>query len=161
VTLTGSPAAIDSMQQVIELPDGVEVLGPVPVAGPSGPSGRPEAPGRSGSPEPSEPSRAAVVSGQSGLDGSRGSAASRGPRGAAASSVRAAPDRLFGPAQPPGQPRQPARDVDGEAPVRLLLRCTPEHASELARAVSAGASVRSARKEPGSVRVQVDPLDLI
>jgi len=50
---------------------------------------------------------------------------------------------------------------DGEPRVRLLLRSTPERAVDLARAVRAGASVRSARKERGTVRVQVDPLDLV
>jgi primosomal protein N' (replication factor Y) len=50
---------------------------------------------------------------------------------------------------------------DGEPQVRLLLRTEPSRALELAGAVRAGMSVRSARKERGSVRVQVDPLDLV
>jgi primosomal protein N' (replication factor Y) len=45
--------------------------------------------------------------------------------------------------------------------VRLLLRAPLEHGDELARAVHAGVAVRTARKEPGSVRVQRDPLDLV
>jgi primosomal protein N' (replication factor Y) len=51
--------------------------------------------------------------------------------------------------------------VPHEDDVRLLLRTPLEHGDELARAVRAGVAVRTARKEPGSVRVQRDPLDLV
>jgi primosomal protein N' (replication factor Y) (superfamily II helicase) len=69
---------------------------------------------------------------------------------------------VLGPVPVDAPPGPAARVVgDGEPQVRLLLRTEPSRAVELARAVRAGASVRSARKERGSVRVQVDPLDLI
>jgi hypothetical protein len=43
----------------------------------------------------------------------------------------------------------------------MLLRSPVEQGNELAAAVRAGVAVRPARKEPGSVRVQRDPLDLV
>jgi primosomal protein N' (replication factor Y) (superfamily II helicase) len=45
--------------------------------------------------------------------------------------------------------------------VRVLLRAALDHGDDLARAVRAGVAVRTARKEPGAVRVQRDPLDLV
>jgi hypothetical protein len=43
----------------------------------------------------------------------------------------------------------------------VLLRAPLEHGDDLAAAVRAGVAVRTARKDPGSVRVQRDPLDLV
>jgi primosomal protein N' (replication factor Y) len=45
--------------------------------------------------------------------------------------------------------------------VRVLLRAPLDAGDALMRAVRAGTAVRTARKEPGSVRVQRDPLDLV
>ena len=45
--------------------------------------------------------------------------------------------------------------------MRLLLRSTTQDGAQLSAAVRAGQSVRSARKDPGSVRVQRDPLELV
>jgi primosomal protein N' (replication factor Y) (superfamily II helicase) len=45
--------------------------------------------------------------------------------------------------------------------VRVLLRAPLDSGDALMRAVRAGTAVRTARKEPGSVRVQRDPLDLV
>ena len=45
--------------------------------------------------------------------------------------------------------------------VRLLVRVPRSRASTLAAALRAGQGVRSARKDAGSVRVQLDPADLI
>jgi primosomal protein N' (replication factor Y) len=42
-----------------------------------------------------------------------------------------------------------------------VLRTTPARRQTLSAALKAGAAVRSARKRPGSVRVHVDPLDLV
>ena len=64
------------------------------------------------------------------------------------------------PAVPPG-PGRPAAGPAGEVQVRLLLRCPLGRRDALSRALQAAAAVRSARKRPGSVRVQVDPLDLV
>jgi primosomal protein N' (replication factor Y) len=52
----------------------------------------------------------------------------------------------------------PVPHADG---VRMLLRAPLEHGDELAAAVRAGVAIRTARKDPGSVRVQRDPLDLV
>jgi primosomal protein N' (replication factor Y) len=52
----------------------------------------------------------------------------------------------------------PVPHADG---VRVLLRTPLEHGDDLAAAVRAGVAVRTARKDPGSVRVQRDPLDLV
>jgi primosomal protein N' (replication factor Y) len=52
----------------------------------------------------------------------------------------------------------PVANADG---VRLLLRTSLEEGDALAAAVRAGVAVRTARKDPGSVRVQRDPLDLV
>jgi primosomal protein N' (replication factor Y) len=49
---------------------------------------------------------------------------------------------------------------EGEAPVRAILRLDPARGGELSRALVVAAAARSARKEPGSVRVQVDPTEL-
>ncbi|HEX6453468.1 MAG TPA: primosomal protein N' [Trebonia sp.] len=48
-----------------------------------------------------------------------------------------------------------------EEEVRALVRATREDGSALARALQAAQSARSARKEGGGVRVQLDPADLI
>jgi primosomal protein N' (replication factor Y) len=52
----------------------------------------------------------------------------------------------------------PVPHADG---ARMLRRSPVEQGNELAAAVRAGVAVRTARKEPGSVRVQRDPLDLV
>jgi primosomal protein N' (replication factor Y) (superfamily II helicase) len=59
----------------------------------------------------------------------------------------------------------PEVEVLGPVPhgddVRVLLRAPLERGDDLAGAVRAGVAVRTARKEPGAVRVQRDPLDLV
>jgi primosomal protein N' (replication factor Y) (superfamily II helicase) len=62
-----------------------------------------------------------------------------------------------------GPIERPATSSGGrEDPVfRVLLRVSPSGRAGLAQALRAGAAVRSAHKSPGSVRVQVDPLDLV
>jgi primosomal protein N' (replication factor Y) len=51
--------------------------------------------------------------------------------------------------------------VSDEAPVeRMIVRVPRTDGRALAAALHAAAGVRSARKEPGSVRVQVDPLQI-
>ncbi|HEX8496397.1 MAG TPA: primosome assembly protein PriA, partial [Actinomycetales bacterium] len=52
-------------------------------------------------------------------------------------------------------------DAPGEPSVRLLLRSSVADGDRLAAAVRAGVSVRSARKDVGSVKVQRDPLELV
>jgi primosomal protein N' (replication factor Y) len=48
----------------------------------------------------------------------------------------------------------------GEAAERLLLRVPRADAAALAAALHAAAAVRSARKAPDPVRIQLDPLEL-
>ncbi len=60
-----------------------------------------------------------------------------------------------------GQGVEELGPVPHEDGVRLLLRVPLDRGDELVRAVRAGVAVRTARKEPGSVRVQRDPLDLV
>jgi primosomal protein N' (replication factor Y) len=45
--------------------------------------------------------------------------------------------------------------------MRMLLRVPLASGDQLVAAVRAGVAIRTARKEPGSVRVQRDPLDLV
>jgi len=59
--------------------------------------------------------------------------------------------------------RRPSRTVAGSAPaeqVRYVLRVPLTDGAELARALHAAAAVRSARRDPGPVRMQIDPRDL-
>ncbi len=56
---------------------------------------------------------------------------------------------------------RPGAAADDEPTVRVLLRTSPARRDALSREVKAAVAVRSARKRPGSVRVQVDPLDLV
>ncbi|QOR72480.1 primosomal protein N' [Ruania alkalisoli] len=46
---------------------------------------------------------------------------------------------------------------DGEPWVRLLVRCPRDQRDELGQALAEAVAIRSARKEPGSLRVRVDP----
>jgi primosomal protein N' (replication factor Y) len=50
--------------------------------------------------------------------------------------------------------------VAGDPAVRALLRAPRADGAALARALHDAAAVRSARREPGAVRIQVDPRDL-
>ncbi|MGZ4502203.1 MAG: primosome assembly protein PriA, partial [Nocardioidaceae bacterium] len=66
-----------------------------------------------------------------------------------------------GPGGPGGQGGQGAPDGPGAAEAqRLLVRVPRSRGGDLAAALRAGAGVRSAHKEPGTVRVQVDPLEI-
>ena len=53
----------------------------------------------------------------------------------------------------------PVAQRDTEA-VRLIARCPLPDGVALARALRAGAGVRSARRAPGTVRIRIDPVDL-
>ncbi|WP_087508723.1 primosomal protein N' [Cellulomonas iranensis] len=65
---------------------------------------------------------------------------------------------VLGPVPLPADPQQGAAL---EPEVRALLRVPPARGAELARAVAASVAIRSARREGGAVRVQVDPADLL
>jgi primosomal protein N' (replication factor Y) len=120
-SITGAAAAVSALQGVVHLPEGTQVLGPVPVEPEPGP------------PVEVRPRRAARVRTAAGP--ARG-----GARSTAADARSAA--------------------VDDEPLVRLVLRAPREAAPALARALRDAQAVRSARRDPGSVRVRVDPRDL-
>ncbi|MFP5336175.1 MAG: primosomal protein N' [Actinomycetes bacterium] len=63
------------------------------------------------------------------------------------------PVPLDAPRRGAGEPTEPV--------VRTLVRVEPAQRAALARALHDAAAVRSARKEPGAVRVQVDPLEVV
>jgi primosomal protein N' (replication factor Y) len=70
------------------------------------------------------------------------------------------PTDVVGPVahEPPataGSPAAPPEEV-----VRAVLRVTADLGPQLARALREAAAVRSARREPGAVRIQLDPRDL-
>jgi primosomal protein N' (replication factor Y) len=50
--------------------------------------------------------------------------------------------------------------AEGDDAVRALVRCGLGEGPALSRALRQAAGVRSARREPGSVRIRVDPADL-
>jgi primosomal protein N' (replication factor Y) len=52
-------------------------------------------------------------------------------------------------------------DDPGEEEVRVFFRVPRSAGTSLARALQAAQAVRSARKAAGTVRVQMDPLELI
>jgi len=62
---------------------------------------------------------------------------------------------------PVPQPLDERRGAALEPEVRTLLRVPPTDGAGLARAVAASLAIRSARREGGTVRVQVDPADLL
>jgi primosomal protein N' (replication factor Y) (superfamily II helicase) len=74
---------------------------------------------------------------------------------------------VLGPVPVPGPPRGGPGTGAGQRgpqpdppPQRTLVRVPPGHGADLAAALRAAQSVRSARKAPDSVRVEVDPLEL-
>jgi primosomal protein N' (replication factor Y) len=62
--------------------------------------------------------------------------------------------QILGPIEVPVRPGTPAGDVSA---VRMLLRADRERSGELSAALHAGAAVRSARRDAGAVRIQVNP----
>ncbi len=61
----------------------------------------------------------------------------------------------------PVEVRRAGPPREAEPSVRLLLRTPVPDGDRLAAAVRAGVAVRSARKDPGAVKVQRDPLELV
>ena len=60
----------------------------------------------------------------------------------------------------PSAPRMAGTAELDEPDVQVLLRAPRGQAAALAKAVHAAAAARAARREPGPVRVQIDPLDI-
>jgi primosomal protein N' (replication factor Y) len=52
-------------------------------------------------------------------------------------------------------------DTGEEGQERMLIRTSRSAGAALAAALKAAVAVRSARKTPGSVKVQIDPLELL
>lgn len=68
---------------------------------------------------------------------------------------------VLGPVPVAQDPRPPAGQDAPTPAVRALVRVPVADRAALARALREAAAVRSARKEPGAVRVQIDPLDVL
>jgi primosomal protein N' (replication factor Y) len=66
---------------------------------------------------------------------------------------------ILGPVPLP-EPRRGGAAAEGDGRLRMLLRVEPARRLALAAAVRAALAVRSARREPGAVRVRFDPRDL-
>jgi primosomal protein N' (replication factor Y) (superfamily II helicase) len=66
---------------------------------------------------------------------------------------------LLGPLPAAGERAGPA--VQGRGAIRYLVRVARSEGTALALALRAAEAVRSAAKEPGAVRVQLDPAALI
>ena len=64
-----------------------------------------------------------------------------------------------GPRPGPGRARRPQAETEDQ--VRALIRASRARGADLARALQAAQAGRSARKEGGGVRVQLDPAELI
>ncbi|MCA5894699.1 primosomal protein N' [Isoptericola sp. NEAU-Y5] len=72
----------------------------------------------------------------------------------------AAGDALLGPVEQPA-PGGAARDVTLDPGVRVVLRVPLARGAELAAQLRASLAVRSARREGGTVRVQLDPKEML
>lgn len=66
------------------------------------------------------------------------------------------PVAVDAPDHAPGSSARP----EGDSVVRVIVRLPRRRAAQLSRALSVAAAARSARKEPGPVRVQVEPVEL-
>ena len=86
------------------------------------------------------------------LDGDAGGALPEGRQG---------PDRASGPGGAGESDGDPEHDNAGHDTVRMLVRVPRSGATALAAALRAAQAARSARKAPGPVRVQFDPVELI
>jgi primosomal protein N' (replication factor Y) len=74
----------------------------------------------------------------------------------------AGPDTVLGPVDLPSSPADRRRTTATlEAPVRVLVRVPLAQGSELARQLHASLAVRSARREGGTARVQLDPEEML
>jgi primosomal protein N' (replication factor Y) len=133
-SVTGSPHAVAELLALVRLPDGTDVLGPVPA--PPLPRPAPAAPRQAKRPPKSAAARAAIERPQP-----------------------AAPDlALWGAAQRPDPTRDAAPADDRRE--RVLLRVEPGRGAELAAALKAAQALRMARGPVESVWVRMDPLDI-
>ncbi|WP_436789318.1 primosomal protein N' [Yinghuangia sp. YIM S10712] len=135
-SITGPPAAVTEIMRLLRLPDGTDVLGPVPAP----PLPRRPAPG----PE-------------------RGGGRARTKAAAARAGIRrpAAPDParpdLWGATRGPGPAPEAADDDRRE---RILLRVAPGRGAELAAALKTVQALWMSRGAPQSVWIRMDPLDI-
>lgn len=75
----------------------------------------------------------------------------------------AGPETVLGPVEVAPSRRDDAPDLAGAAgrPVRAVVRVPHRDGRDLARQLAASLAVRSARREAGSVRVQLDPKEIL
>jgi primosomal protein N' (replication factor Y) len=166
-SLTGSPAAIADLLAVARLPATAELLGPVPAgpatggparAGPA-PAGVAPAGVAPAGVVAAGPAPAGVVAAGLGLDGRGLDGRGLDGRGLDDSGLDdpglddPGLDGLAAAGRPAGRQDAPTE--------RLLIRAPRADGVALARALHDAAAVRSARKAPEPVRVQLDPLELL
>lgn len=139
--LVGDRSAVRSLLSRTDLPAGADVLGPVPVpAGPapSMPVGPPARGGRRGG-------RSAARVTAAGAGGAR----ARGGSGGAVAASPSVAEQLT------------LTVGEDEGDVRALVRVPVADGRDLARALGAAVAARSARREPGTVRVRLDPREML
>lgn len=152
-SITGPPAAVAEIMRLIRLPDGTDVLGPVPAPPlPHRPDTARRAPRPKGgrSRAKSAAARAAIHRPPAPPDLWE---ATRGPGPAAAQG----PAPAAAPGTPSGTPSAPPEDDRRE---RVLLRVSPGRGAELAAALKAVRALWMSRGAPESVWIRMDPLDL-
>ncbi|MGO9079572.1 MAG: primosomal protein N' [Streptosporangiaceae bacterium] len=169
--VTGAAEAAGAVARAAGLPPAAELLGPVPVAagpgtvrpsGPpaAGPAGHsPAGPGQAGAGPGGhvQPGHGAGGPGQAGA-----SPGGHGQPGHGQAGRSRAGDGQPGTASPDGgQPEDQQLLLQSPETVRYLLRVPREESAALAAALQAEQRVRSARKDPRPVRVQLDPAELI
>jgi primosomal protein N' (replication factor Y) len=144
-TLTGPSAAVAAVLAAADLPAGAEVLGPIPVAALPRPgsahAGNDEmgrgGPGDSGAGEAGAGDTRVEESGAAG-DGAADAGGADGGGTAPAGGAGSGGER-----------------------VRVLVRVERSRGLELALSLRSAQAVRSARKDPGAVRLHLDPVEVI
>jgi primosomal protein N' (replication factor Y) len=141
-SLQGPPGAVAAFLAHLEpaLADGGRAVGAPGLSGARPPRPAPSGPGGSAGP------------------GSGGSSALAGPAGSSGALLDA---EVLGPVPVEARLSGPGGRPGDDAPnVRAIVRAARSQSGDLSRALARAASARSARKEPGAVRVQIDPSEL-
>ncbi|MDI2126442.1 primosomal protein N' [Yinghuangia seranimata] len=139
-SITGSPTAVADMMALLRLPDGTDVLGPVPA---------PPLP-RPAQPRPKEgPKRSKSAAARAAIE--------RSPQPPPDLALWAAPTTA--PAAGSRRPATPAAPPEDRRE-RVLLRVPPGRGADLAAALKAAQALRMARGPSESLWVRMDPLDI-
>lgn len=179
--VTGPADVVDRLLADAGLPASAEVLGPIPLDQEPGRGHAPTGP-QPGEPQPGEPQPGEGRRGDPQRDEPAQAGTGHAERGPAGRD-RAAPGELWPEHPEPGQSWSdqaitessgvPGHDGAGDSgdvseaaeplpeTVRALVRVPKKDALALASALHQALASRSARKDPGQVRVQIDPAELI